>query len=66
MKTIPTPKKGDADKDQTLSEGIQESIHPYKYEVNVTDGGEFLDDAIRMNDQPFEENSIEENQQTKF
>jgi hypothetical protein len=44
----------------------QESIKPLNHETNITDGGEFLDDAIRMKDQPLEEKPIEENQQTKF
>jgi hypothetical protein len=46
--------------------GLQESIKPFNQETNITDGGEFLDDAIRMKDQPLEEIPIEENQQTKF
>ena len=36
------------------------------HETNSSDGSEFLDDAIRMKDQPLEEKPIEENQQTKF
>ena len=46
--------------------GLQESIKSLNHETNITDGGEFLDDAIRMKDQPLEEKPIEENQQTKF
>ena len=55
MNTILSPQKKDSVKELTLSEGIQESIHPDQHEINITDGGEFLDDAIRMNDQPFKE-----------
>ena len=47
-------------------DGLQESIRPFDHETNITDGGEFLDDALRMKDQPIEETPIEENQQTKF
>jgi hypothetical protein len=36
-------------------EGIEKSIHPPYHEVNVTYGGEFLDDGLRMKDQPLEE-----------
>ena len=62
MNTNPSPQKGDSDKKRTLSEGIQEtkhqgiqeSIHPHQHEINITDGSEFLDDGIRMKDQPLE------------
>ncbi len=33
-------------------EGVQESIFQHIHELNITDGGEFLDDAIRIKDQP--------------
>ena len=29
-----------------------DNIYPYPHEVNITDGSEFLDDAIRTKDQP--------------
>ena len=29
-----------------------DNINPYPHEVNITDGSEFLDDAIRTKDQP--------------
>jgi hypothetical protein len=31
-------------------------------EVNITDGGEFLDDTIRVKDQPLGETNIKENE----
>lgn len=62
MNTIPSPQKGDSDKERILSEGVQESIHPYQHEINITDGGEFLDDAIRMKDQPFGETTVKKNE----
>jgi len=34
------------------SEERQESIHPYQHEINIMEGSEFLDDAIRTEDQP--------------
>ena len=55
MNTIPSPQKGDPGNDHISEEEIQESIYPYHHEVNITDGGEFLDDAIRMKDQPLGE-----------
>jgi hypothetical protein len=64
MNTIPSSQKnGDPNIEMTSSEEIQESIYPYRREVNITDGGEFLDDAIRMKDQPLAETSVEENEQ---
>ena len=68
MNTIPSPQQGDPGKDRkerALPEGTQESIPPYQPEINITEGGEFLDDALRMKDQPLEETSGEEDQQTK-
>ncbi len=59
MITIPSPQQGDPDKELTLSEGIQESTLPDQHEINITDGGEFLDDGIRMKDQPFGEEAME-------
>ncbi len=52
MNTIIASQKDDPRDSRTSSDGIQESIYPFRYEVNITDGGEFLDDAIRMTDQP--------------
>jgi hypothetical protein len=37
---------------EEIPEEIQESINPYPPEINITEGSEFLDDAIRMEDQP--------------
>lgn len=62
MKIIPSPQKGDSEEERTLSEGIQEGIHPYQHEINITEGGEFLDDAIRMKEQPFEETTVKKNE----
>ena len=61
MNTILSPQRGDSFKELALSEGIQESIYPDQHEINITDGGEFLDDAIRMKDQPFGETTLKEN-----
>jgi len=46
-------------------DGYQGSINPFHSETNITDGSEFLDDAIRMKDQPFEVPD-KEKQQTFF
>jgi hypothetical protein len=56
----PIPQKEYPGKEQTVSEGVQESIYPHQYELNIADGGEFLDDGIRMKDQPFQEKPAKE------
>lgn len=33
----------------------QESIYPSHHDMNIADGGEFLDDGVRMKDQPLAE-----------
>jgi len=48
------------------SEEFQESIKPFQHETNITEGVEFLDDTIRMTDQPLEKAPMKEDQQTKF
>ena len=55
MNRISSAQKGDSRNGQISEAEVQESIYPYHHELNITDGGEFLDDAIRMKDQPFEE-----------
>ena len=62
MNAISSPQKGDANSEQTLEEAIQESIHQHYPEVNTADGAEFLDDAIRMNDQPLGETTVTGNE----
>ena len=62
VNTIPSSQKGDPDIELTSSEEVQESIYPYQHEINITDGGEFLDDAIRMQDQPLGETTVKENE----
>jgi len=59
MNTIFFPQKGDRGNERISGEEIQESIYPYQREVNIADGDEFLDDAIRMKDQPLGENDEE-------
>jgi hypothetical protein len=60
MITILSPHKGDTSTAHTSGEEIQESIYPYQYELNITDGGEFLDDAIRIKDQPLGDTTVKE------
>ena len=62
MITISSSQKEDPNIELTSLEGIQESISPYQHEVNVTDGGEFLDDAIRTKDQPLGETMVKGNE----
>jgi hypothetical protein len=54
MKKVLSSLKDDLRKPRDLSEGIQESINPFAHEVNIIDGAEFIDDKIRMKDQPYE------------
>ena len=62
MNTISPPQKRDPGNGQTSEEEIQESIYPLQNEINITDGGEFLDDALRMKEQPFEEVAMKKNE----
>jgi len=55
MDTNSSRQKDNATNAGPSEERIQESITRYHHEVNITDGGEFLDDALRMKDQPLEE-----------
>ena len=52
MYTDPSSQKAHAHRELTSSEGIQEGIYPFQHDPNITEGSEFLDDAIRMKDQP--------------
>ena len=52
MKKVLLPQKSGRGNVHTSSETFQESIYPHRHEINITDGGEFLDDAMRMTDQP--------------
>jgi hypothetical protein len=49
---LPSEKK-DSGQLHDTSEEMQESIYFEQHEFNITDGGEFLDDNIRMKDQPY-------------
>ena len=59
MNTIPSSRKRDPNTELISSEGIQKSIYPFPHEINISEGGEFLDDAIRMKDQPLGETIID-------
>jgi len=61
MSTIFSSQKGDPGNARTSEEEIQEGINP-SHEVSITDGGEFLDDAIRVKDQPLGETNTKENE----
>ena len=47
--------KIDPDKESKASEQIAEPLYPFEHDINTSDGSEFLDDAIRMTDQPLGE-----------
>ena len=61
MNTIPSSLKEDPGNNKSLEE-VQESIYSHQHEINITDGGEFLDDGIRMKDQPFCESNVDEDE----
>ena len=62
MNTISSPQKGEPANDRVSEEGTEKSILPHYHEVNITEGGEFLDDGLRMKDQPLEEPDEEPSQ----
>ena len=64
MNEIHSLQKHDHHKEETSSEKIQEEIFSYSLEINITEGGEYLDDALRMIDQPLEETLEKENEET--
>ena len=37
---------------EPVAEGTQQQVISYEHEENIEEGSEFLDDAIRMEDQP--------------
>jgi hypothetical protein len=43
-------------------EEIQETTVQHQHEINITEGSEFLDDAIRTREQPYDETTIKENE----
>lgn len=55
MTTISFHQPVDPGNGRTSVEEIPEKFYPSLHEHNITDGGEFLDDAIRTIDQPLEE-----------
>lgn len=55
MNTIFSSHKSGQDIELNSSEDIQKSIYPFLHEINITDGSEFLDDRIRMKEQPLGE-----------
>ena len=62
MNTIPPPQKENPHIQLTSSQEIQEQLYPFHHEINITDGAEFLDDAIRTKDQPLYEATVKESQ----
>jgi hypothetical protein len=60
MNTISFPQREDPRHAQNTAKEIEEHANPYQHEINPAEGGEFLDDAIRTKDQPFEENKEDE------
>ena len=59
MNTISSCQKGDPGNGKTSEDEVQQSIPPVQDEIiNIADGGEFLDDALRMIEQPLEETTM--------
>ena len=54
--------KIDPGKGPTPSDEIPEPLYPYEHDVSSSDGGEFLDDSLRMTDQPLGEVTKKENE----
>jgi len=62
MNAIISLQNGDPRDGLISKEEMQDSINPGYQERNITEGGEFLDDGMRMKDQPLgETNAHEEN-----
>jgi hypothetical protein len=64
MNTITSPHKTDP-ADVTASSEDRNNIHFRHHEVNTMEGSEFLDDAIRMKDQPLDEISLNKNESSQ-
>ena len=62
MNKIPASQKGDTTIELTSIEEIRKEIHINPDDLNITEGGEFLDDAIRMKEQPLGETIVKENE----
>lgn len=52
MKAFSSSQKENTDKDKA-PEKPHDVVPPYPHEINIADGGEFLDDGIRTKEQPF-------------
>ena len=53
--------KIDPGKGPTPSEEIPEPLYPYEHDADTSDGSEFLDDNLRMKEQPLTETVRKEN-----
>ena len=63
MHTDPSIKTGDLGIEPTSLDGAEKSIQPVNHETNVTEGSEFLNDALRMDDL---DPPIKEDEQASF
>ena len=55
------PVKIDPGKGPAPSGEIPDLLQPFEHDVNTSEGGEFLDEALRMKEQPFGETNTNEN-----
>jgi len=47
---------------EPTAEGTHEEVIPYEHEENTEEGSEFLDDAIRMEEQPLGNTGVSDNE----
>jgi hypothetical protein len=55
MNPDPLSKNTDGHTEMASSGRIPEGLYPFQHDPNITEGSEFLDDAIRTKDQPLYE-----------
>jgi hypothetical protein len=65
MNTIFSFHHRDPNSKLSSSDNIREEVVTYEPEINTEEGGEYLDDSIRMEDQPFEETTDTENEKSQ-
>ena len=62
MNTISYLQHADPGNARNAEEVIQEGVTPFQHDINITEGSEFLDDAIRTKDQPYNETTMKEDE----
>jgi hypothetical protein len=62
MDPTASSQKKDVPMEPILSEGIPPGLYPFQHDQNITEGSEFVDDAIRTKDQPLLETRVSQEQ----